>query len=113
MLARRRAIDDILVLDERLLIPFKARAFVDLSQRKDDGDATAKGSDIKKHRNDVFRLLQLLPPDEPIEVTEPLRVDLRAYVERVNELPDFDPNSFGVPIDRETGIEMISRLYQL
>lgn len=113
MLARRRAIDDILVLDERLLIPFKARAFVDLSQRKDDGDATAKGSDIKKHRNDVFRLLQLLPPDEPIEVTEPLRVDLRAYVERVNELPDFDPNSFDVPLDRETGIEMISRLYQL
>ena len=78
-----------------------------------DGDATAKGSDIKKHRNDVFRLLQLLPPDEPVEVTEALRADLRAYVERVTELPDFDPNSFGVPIDRETGIDMISRLYQL
>ena len=43
----------------------------------------------------------------------PLRADLRAYVERVNELPDFDPNSFGGPIDRETGIDMISRLYQL
>lgn len=32
LLASRRTIDDILVLDERLLIPFKARAFVDLSQ---------------------------------------------------------------------------------
>ena len=61
----------------------------------------------------MFRLLQLLPPDEPVEVTEALRADLRAYVERVTELPDFDPNSFGVPIDRETGIDMISRLYQL
>lgn len=113
LLASRRAIDDILVLDERLLIPFKARAFVDLSQRKDDGDANAKGSDIKKHRNDVFRLLQLLPVGQPIEVTEPLKADLRAYLERVSKLPDFDPNSFGVPIDREAGIDMIARLYQL
>ena len=113
LLESRRVIDDILVLDERLLIPFKARAFVDLSQRKDDGDATAKGSDIRKHRNDVFRLLQLLPADQPIEVTESLKADLRAYVERVNGLADFDPNAFGVPIDRETGLDLISRLYQL
>ena len=113
LLESRRAIDGVLVLDERLLIPFKARAFVDLSQRKDDGDANAKGSDIRKHRNDVFRLLQLLPTDQPIEVTEPLKADLRAYVERVSGLTDFDPNTFGVPIDRETGLGLISSLYQL
>jgi hypothetical protein len=113
LLASRRAIDDILVLDERLLIPFKARAFVDLSQRKDNGDSTAKGSDIKKHRNDVFRLLQLLPTGQPIEVTEPLTADLRAYVAKVKDLPDFDPNSFDVPIDREKGVAMIVHLYQL
>lgn len=113
LLESRRAIDGVLVLDERLLIPFKAKAFVDLSQRKDDGDANAKGSDIRKHRNDVFRLLQLLPTDQPIEVTEPLKADLRAYVERVNGLTDFDPNTFGVPIDRETGLGLISHLYQL
>lgn len=113
LLESRRAIDDILVLDERLLIPFKARAFVDLSHRKDDGDANAKGSDIRKHRNDVFRLLQLLPTDQPIEVTEPLKADLKTYVERVNGLTDFDPNTFGVPIDRETGLGLISSLYQL
>ncbi len=113
LLASRRSIDGILVLDERLLIPFKAKAFVDLSQRKEAGDKTAKGNDIKKHRNDVFRLLQLLPEDESIEVTEPLKADLRAYLERVSDLPDFDPNSFDVPIDRDTGIAMISRLYEL
>jgi len=42
-----------------------------------------------------------------------LKADLRAYVERVNGLADFDPNAFGVPIDRETGLDLISRLYQL
>ena len=58
LLASRRRIDEIHVLDESLLIPFKARAFVDLSQRKVTGDLTAKGSDIKKHRNDVFKLYE-------------------------------------------------------
>ena len=76
-------------------------------------DGNAKRSDIRKHRNDVFRLLQLLPTDQPIEATEPLKADLRAYVERVNGLADFDPNAFGVPIDRETGLGLISSLYQL
>ena len=113
LLANRRPIDGILVLDERVLIPFKARAFVDLSQRKDAGDVNAKGSDIKKHRNDVFRLLRLLPADQPIEVTEPLKVDLRSYVERVNALPEFEPSTLGVAIGRKTGLAMISRLYQL
>lgn len=113
LLASRRMIDDILVLDERLLIPFKAKAFVDLSERKDAGDATAKGSDIKKHRNDVFRLLQLLPMDQPIEVTEPLKVDLRAYVDMIMQLAEFEPKDFGVPIDRDTGVALISRLYKL
>ncbi len=44
LLESRRVIDDILVLDERLLIPFKARAFVGLSQRKDDGEPMPSGS---------------------------------------------------------------------
>ena len=61
----------------------------------------------------MFRLLQLLPIDQPIEVTEPLKADLRVYVESVNGLADFDPNAFGVPIDRETGLGLISSLYQL
>ena len=86
---------------------------MDLSERKDAGDATAKGSDIKKHRNDVFRLLQLLPVDQPIEVTEPLKVDLRAYVDMIMQLAEFEPKDFGVPIDRDTGVALISRLYKL
>ena len=67
---------------------FRGFRAVDLSQRKDDGDGNAKGNDIRKHRNDVFRLLQLLPINRPIEVTEPLKADLRAYVERVNGVRD-------------------------
>jgi len=45
--ASRRIVDGIHVLDETLLIPFKARALVNLTRRRDDGEKV-EGSDIKK-----------------------------------------------------------------
>ncbi len=39
------------------LIPLKARAWLDLTRRKEQGDAI-DSKDIKKHKNDVFRLYQ-------------------------------------------------------
>ncbi|HYX45490.1 MAG TPA: hypothetical protein VE820_01500, partial [Sphingomicrobium sp.] len=57
-----RAVDGIPLLDERGIIPFKAKAWLDLSARREAGDKV-DDRDIKKHRNDVARLLQLLPAD--------------------------------------------------
>lgn len=113
LLLARRSVDGVHVLDERLLIPFKARAFVDLSRRRGAGDATAKGTDIRKHRNDVFRLLQLLPAGDSILVPEPLKEDLRSYVQLITEDETFDPGSFGVPLDRTAGIALLQSLYAL
>ena len=38
------------------LIPLKAKAWLDLSNRRDAGDTNVKSSDVRKHRNDVFSL---------------------------------------------------------
>ena len=62
------------------LIPLKMRAWLDLTARKDDGE-TVKGDDIKKHRNDVFRLAATLPetPGDPLP-TEILS-DVKAFIQ--------------------------------
>jgi hypothetical protein len=52
-------IDGISLLNEELLIPFKAKAFLDLTARCAQGEAIASKA-VTKHRNDVFRLMQLL-----------------------------------------------------
>ncbi|MFK5977768.1 MAG: hypothetical protein QM488_02645 [Rhizobiaceae bacterium] len=109
----RRAIDGVHVLDEALLIPFKARAFVDLSNRREIGDKYVKGDDIKKHRNDVFRLLQLIPGNSTIEVTEPLKKDLRSYIEIASAIEGFKPKDFKVDLDPEEGFELLRSIYQL
>lgn len=59
----KRKLEGVTVIDETLLIPFKARAFLDLSARAEAGE---KIDNNKKHRNDVFRLTQLLPGDASI-----------------------------------------------
>ena len=41
------------------------------------GGAACDGKNIKKHRNDVFRLAQLLPADASIKLANPIREDLQ------------------------------------
>lgn len=55
LLEGRKEIDDVCVLQPGLIIVFKAKAWLDLTERRKAGEAV-KGSDIKKHKNDVFRL---------------------------------------------------------
>jgi hypothetical protein len=70
----RIVIDGVSLLSEELLIPFKAKAFLDLTQRKAEGDKVDK-NDIKKHRKDVFRLAQLLPADHHVALAETIAND--------------------------------------
>lgn len=113
LVASRRPIDGVHVLDETLLIPFKARAFVDLTARRTQGDDGVKGDDVKKHRNDVFRLMQLLRPDRKVDVAEPLKTDLRSYIDLVKDIQTFDPGTFRVPLSRDEGLKLLTAVYDL
>lgn len=76
-------IDEVSLVDQRCLIPLKARAWIDLSERKKSGDSHAKGDDIKKHKNDVYRLSQLLI-DSPLEnVPEKIKEDIIKFTSGV------------------------------
>jgi len=64
------------------LIALKAKAWLDLSQRRSSGQKVDR-RDIDKHRNDVFRLTVLLAGDEnyklPPEIAEELRTFLESF----------------------------------
>jgi hypothetical protein len=71
-------IDGVTILDAAYLIPFKAKAWLDLSARKADGESV-DSSDIRKHKNDIFRLSALLIPGTQIEVNQNVWNDLQAF----------------------------------
>lgn len=52
-------VDGIPVLSPTCLIPFKAKAWLDLKERKLNGEQV-DSKNIKKHKNDVFRLALLI-----------------------------------------------------
>ena len=85
----RRVIDDISLVDERILIPFKARAFLDLAQRRaNDEDVDARH--IRKQRADVFRLIQLLPGEGSLALADSMRADLGEFLGQALGDPGFD-----------------------
>ena len=107
-----RLVEDVTILGETLLIPFKARAFLDLSGRLADGEKIDK-KNIKKHRNDVFRLIQLLPGDAAVELPPSIRGDLRRFIDAIEQDDGFDPKSFEVKMSREEGVSTLRSVYRL
>ena len=85
MLSGRKVIDDISVLGAEYLIPFKVRAWLDLTRQREEG-VSVQSKDIKKHRNDVFRLYSLLSPALRILLPIEIKNDIRAFLEEMMKL---------------------------
>jgi hypothetical protein len=62
------------------LIPLKAKAWLDLSQRKANGDEKVNSKDIDKHRADVFRLTATLTGQPGPKIDPRVKVDLKEFV---------------------------------
>lgn len=109
---RKRVVDGITIIDEELLIPFKARAFLDLSRRRKEGEPV-RGDDIRKHRRDVFRLAQLIREGQTIDLSRAIKEDLRKFLDLVEEEGTLDPSTFGVPISLEDSLTLLRKVYQI
>ena len=84
----RTIVDGIAVLDAAYLIPFKAKAWMDLTDRKAAGEHV-DGKNIRKHKNDVFRLTELLEPTARIAAPQSVYADMQEFVRRMeNESVD-------------------------
>ena len=77
-------ISEVTILDTPYLIPFKAKAWIDLSDRKAAGEAV-DSKNIRKHKNDVFRLTELLSQNqEPLEdMPAGVKEDMQILFDRI------------------------------
>jgi len=107
-----RDVSGIPVLNEAAIIPFKARAWLDLSRERDAGSRVDE-KNIKKHRNDVARLLQVLSPEASYPLPETVAKDLRVFVEEATAEVDYNPQQFKVNMTREDVAGRLRAAYQL
>ena len=73
--------DGVTILDAPYLIPFKAKAWIDLSKKKENGESIDERN-IGKHKNDIFRLSELLTEDIKMSALLPSSVkeDMRYFL---------------------------------
>ena len=75
-------VDGVTVLDAAYLIPFKAKAWMDLTDRKAAGEHV-DSKNIKKHKNDVFRLTELVDPTAKVVAPQGVYADIQEFVQRM------------------------------
>ena len=80
--AGRRMIADLPTVGPAHLIPLKARAWLDLRARKEAGEEVDSRS-IQKHKNDVFRLFQVIDPESDVNPSRRIVDDMGSFLDQV------------------------------
>lgn len=109
MLEGRKIVAGVSVLAENYIIPFKMYAWLDLKRRKEAGEHVNE-RDYKKHKNDVFRLLQITNPDEKVSVSGLVRESVENFLGEI-EKEQIRVEQLGLMITKEEAMELLKSIY--
>lgn len=109
LLHGRIQIDGITILDAGYLIPFKAKAWLDLTNRKSAGE-NVDSKNIRKHKNDIFRLSVLLGQNLRINVTSGIYNDIQMFLHAMQQ-EDINTKLLGLSRTKDKILEILSNTY--
>ncbi len=105
-------IDNVPALGAEFILPFKAKAWLDLSERKVDGQKV-DGKVIKKHRNDVFRLSVLLAPTQQVNVADSIKQDMANFLTAMETEAGINLKDFGITTGMGELLANLRSIYQV
>ena len=111
MQAAKREIEGVTVVDETFLILLKMHAYFNLTAYKEAGNKVS-GREIKKHRNDVLRLAQLLREDAVVTLPVAIYSDLSRFIDLIQSDASIDPHVIGVRLSRDEIIALLRSVYR-
>jgi len=80
--------DGLHIADRKSLICLKAKAYNDLSKRKQEGQ-NIDSNNIKKHKSDIFRIAVLLTDEDINDLPDGMKKDLSGFCNAIKEeIPD-------------------------
>lgn len=107
MMDGREVVAGVGVLSAEYLIPLKIRAWVDLTERKNNG-IHVDDKNIKKHKYDVFRLYNLVVPERRIKITKTMKEDINIFLEAIDVQ---DQGLLALQNDIEDVVNDLQKLY--
>jgi hypothetical protein len=112
MMSGRKVVDGLGILGAEHLIPFKMYAWINLLVKKRKGEHVNE-KDLKKHKYDVFRLLQIVTEGIRVETTGLVTESIRRYIEEISVVDESEVRliQMGLPFDRDQGVELLKEIY--
>lgn len=105
MIEGKRIIDGISVLDEEHLIPFKAKAWCELIDRRTEGEQ-GQSKHIRKHCRDINNLVPLIPSNEIVKLSGMVKRDMERFIQDILT-SEYVPDD----INRETLYKSLRKIY--
>ena len=84
-------------------------AWIDLKRRKKIGEHVNE-RDLKKHKYDVFRLLQIVPAGAKIESSGLVRENIIQFFEMVQS-EELNLRQIGLPFEKNEAVELLQKIY--
>jgi len=75
----KRNVDGYSIIEFEVVILFKIKAWLDMKTRKEAGESV-DSKNIRKHKNDVFRLLANVSPTARIDTSDEVADDVRQFI---------------------------------
>lgn len=108
----RVILDGIPLLRAAYIIPFKAKAWLDLSERKAKGEQV-DSKNIRKHRNDVFRLSALLAQNVRVDLSNEIREDVKTFLDSMDR-EQIDVKQLGLSgYNKDDIVSFLNTVYEL
>jgi hypothetical protein len=109
----RLIINGLSLLGPEYILAFKARAWLDLTERSSAGE-TIDSKNIRKHRNDVFRVFALLSPDQRVDIAERIKVDMQKFIDAMSKEESLDIKTLGLKsLSLDEVLGNLALIYQL
>ncbi len=109
LLHGRVRINSITILDTGYLIPFKAKAWIDLTDRKSAGE-NIDSKNIRKHKNDIFRLSVLLGQNTKINVASEIYKDIHTFLKAMKQ-ENVDTKQLGLTRTKDDILKILINTY--
>ena len=107
----RTVIDDVVILDAAHIVPLKMKAWLDLQKEKAAGNHV-NDRDLRKHRQDVFRLFPVVDTSETIYVSEQIRSDITEFLEEMSA-SEINLKAIGVSVEKEVVLTEYDKMYRI
>lgn len=104
-------VNDLPVLKPIYLIAFKAKAHVDLTRKHSEGQHINE-RDLKKHKNDILRLVQLLNLNETIDVADSVKADMQNFFDLI-EKENIDMKALRLNYSQEEAVKILKHAFEM